>query len=1164
MKHPLPIPDDIHVKRPHALDELIDRLRRDYIVVLLGSSGSGKSKLVEKELIPNLRAGATKGRAGATWRIVSTTPSADPIGKLAAALAEPGALYPKETKPPDLKDRIKRQLLEEPDALRQIYSDAAEVTPFNLLIVVDQLNQLSRFNKLLSTSVIGQDSIPDDVRFISLLLDIARSNIPVYLVLSCDNNYLEYFSRYLGLPEAMSNWRFTLPDISHTDIKKTFDPLLKDEAPGVRAFMEQRIDGNKQDDTHTILTQKLTAVRALIDKQIDDYKALTEQGDLYAMLKFNLSQALALEKWKADPTKDTPLKIYDDMGGLKGIVQYFAEKEVYETMKDPVEGTKSPAASAEQKRCAYIFKSLTGKSGNDQYISYPTPVDKLINYSTHTIDYQKNKNISHAPAEPDIYDTLNFLKKQHESFIIYAASDIYDTLNRFNIKNENFIDRITSPQPIVDINSDVLLMNWERLRTWTDEETSHAQVYRSLVDKAFDYYKKQKHGGKVERPDETLQQSGFLQWIKGGYKKMQLELHRFRKQADQIPEKTESGLYEGSELFSAMKWEIDCQPTEQWAMRYPTKTPKLNEEETNNIKRAFPNEPIDQLSHFKVAQQFLEKSKQFRDAEMDAKQRQLETAVFRQRVAMVLSGIAIVVSILALYYHHAAKEEKRNIEMIQFVRLLEENDILNLPRAIKSDTMLFLSEFIKDTTRINSNALVLNLLVGRGILKIDNDNDTLKSIDFDALLLLDDYIKIQDTLHTKNAGPMIEKLKTLYDRHRQYVASQRNDHRFLQNPPLFNTMYAFVDAEQSQSIFKSIDTFRYNTIINQNCVASVPGQANYYAFGDQFGRVWLQDIRHRRASKKDALREAITCVSFSNNGNNLYIGTVSGKVYRYATNVFINTATAAHELLFQSEFGPVYSIYERSAAEPLLVRSADKLFYTDYNGKGRSQVLNIPLSYVSSTKSDPGQNWLIATGYGQSILYQLDFNRKEVTRRAVFEHNDITVLETACRADYTGRESFLWLAMGSIGGSVWAGKLDLSNLNENNNQSINLGTLDPVFKHTAWRREGPVSGLAFNPRFPQLACSSLEGTIELRNLDSREFLSALGADKPSLSPGESYKTLNRDNDYIMVDNRVQGISAITYLDANNLVIYQNSTSWVMKTNMDAVWQYLSCLFKDCK
>lgn len=1145
MKHPLPIPDDIHVKRPRALDELIDRLRRDYIVVLLGSSGSGKSKLIEKELIPKLAAGATKGRAGETWRIVSTTPSADPIGKLAAALAEPGALYPKETKPPNLKDSIKKQLLEEPDALRQIYSDAAEITPFNLLIVVDQLNHLSRFNTLLTTSAIGQDSIPDDVRYISLLLDVARSNIPVYLVLSCDNNYLEYFSRYLGLPEAMSTWRLTLPDISHTDIKKTFDPLLKDEAPGVRAFMEQQIDDNKQGDPHTILSQMLTAVRALIDKQIEDYKVLTEQGDPYAMLKFNLSQVLALEKWKADPKKDPPLKIYDDMGGMKGIVQYFAEKEVYETMKEPVAKTKSVGASAEQKRCAYIFKSMTGKSGNNQNVSYPTPVDKLISYCTHTVDYQKDKSISHAPAEPDIYDTLN----------------------RFKIKNENFIDWISSPQPIVDINSDVLLLNWERLRSWTDEETSHAQVYRGLVDKAFDYYKK--YGDKVEIPDEALQQKGFWQWLKGGYKKMELELNRFRKQGDQIPEKIESGLYEGSELFSAMKWETDCQPTEQWAMRYPTKTPKLNEEETNNIRRAFPDEPIDQLSHFKVAQQFLEKSKQFRDAEMDAKQRQLETAVFRQRVAMVLSGIAIVVSVLALYFRHEAKEEKRNIEMIQFVRLLEENDILNLPRAIKSDTVLSLSKTIKSNARINSDAQVLDLLVERGVLKIDKENDTLKSIDFDALILLDNYIKIKDTLQPKNMGPMIEKLKALYHRHQHYVASPRNDNRFLQNPPLFNTMYAFIDAEQSMGIFKSaIDTLRQNTIINQNCVANVPMQANYYAFGDQFGRVWLQDIRDRAASRKDTLREAITCVSFSSNGNNLYIGTVSGKVYRYATNVFINTAQAAHELLFQSEFGPVYSIWERSPAEPLLVRSADKLFYMDYNGKGRSKVTNIPLPYVSSTKSDPGQNWLIATGYGKSILYQLDFKTKEVTQRAIFAHEYRTVLETACRADYTGKESFLWLAMGSIGGSVWAGKLYLSNLNGNNNQIINLDDLDdPSFKHTAWHREGPVSGLAFNPSFPQLACSSLEGAIELRNLDSREFLSALGANEPSLEIGENYQTLKSldlDNDRILVDNRVQGISAITYLDANHLAIYQNSTSWVMKTNTDAVWKYLSCLFKDCK
>src|SRR5258705_36694 len=68
-------------------DALIERLQRSHFLAVVGTSGSGKSSLVRAGLLPALRGGMMAG-AGSGWRIAIMRPGSDPIGNLAAALAE--------------------------------------------------------------------------------------------------------------------------------------------------------------------------------------------------------------------------------------------------------------------------------------------------------------------------------------------------------------------------------------------------------------------------------------------------------------------------------------------------------------------------------------------------------------------------------------------------------------------------------------------------------------------------------------------------------------------------------------------------------------------------------------------------------------------------------------------------------------------------------------------------------------------------------------------------------------------------------------------------------------------------------------------------------------------------------------------------------------------
>jgi hypothetical protein len=76
--------------REAEVQRLLENLRRDRFLAVLGQSGIGKSSLVRAGLLPALRAGALPGSA--LWRVLLMRPGAEPAAALAARLlaVQPG------------------------------------------------------------------------------------------------------------------------------------------------------------------------------------------------------------------------------------------------------------------------------------------------------------------------------------------------------------------------------------------------------------------------------------------------------------------------------------------------------------------------------------------------------------------------------------------------------------------------------------------------------------------------------------------------------------------------------------------------------------------------------------------------------------------------------------------------------------------------------------------------------------------------------------------------------------------------------------------------------------------------------------------------------------------------------------------------------------------
>ena len=78
--------------RENQVDAVVDKLAATRFLAVLGSSGSGKSSLVNCGLRPALHRGLMAS-AGTAWRIAQFRPGADPIRAMAQALAQKGVLF---------------------------------------------------------------------------------------------------------------------------------------------------------------------------------------------------------------------------------------------------------------------------------------------------------------------------------------------------------------------------------------------------------------------------------------------------------------------------------------------------------------------------------------------------------------------------------------------------------------------------------------------------------------------------------------------------------------------------------------------------------------------------------------------------------------------------------------------------------------------------------------------------------------------------------------------------------------------------------------------------------------------------------------------------------------------------------------------------------------
>jgi energy-coupling factor transporter ATP-binding protein EcfA2 len=192
--------------RKQQTHALLKQLHANRFLAVVGSSGCGKSSLVRAGLIPSLEAGFLVQDRD-LWKFAIFKPGDSPLRNLASAMVSVTEASATAGAVNDVLETMRRQGAQ---TLVNRLRAAPDSNESNLLVVVDQFEELFRFQQIRTTRV--REEAAD---FVSMLLNLAgQKTAPVHVVLTMRSDFLGECDTFQGLPEAMNNSQYLVPRLT--------------------------------------------------------------------------------------------------------------------------------------------------------------------------------------------------------------------------------------------------------------------------------------------------------------------------------------------------------------------------------------------------------------------------------------------------------------------------------------------------------------------------------------------------------------------------------------------------------------------------------------------------------------------------------------------------------------------------------------------------------------------------------------------------------------------------------------------------------------------------------------------------------------------------------------------------------------------------------------
>jgi uncharacterized RDD family membrane protein YckC len=228
--------------RESQVDTMVNKLVATRFLAIVGTSGSGKSSLVNSGLRPALHRGLMAS-AGSAWRMAQFRPDVNPIHSLARALAANGVLYSEYKEDVPIEEIIETYLHQSEKGVVETFRKARLPEGTNLLVVVDQFEELFRYRKLGTPDGKEQYTISETaIAFVNLLLKAsAEPDCPIYVVITMRSDFLGDCSQFYGLPEAINKGQYLVPRMTRDERRASIAGPVSVGGAGINPVLLTRL-----------------------------------------------------------------------------------------------------------------------------------------------------------------------------------------------------------------------------------------------------------------------------------------------------------------------------------------------------------------------------------------------------------------------------------------------------------------------------------------------------------------------------------------------------------------------------------------------------------------------------------------------------------------------------------------------------------------------------------------------------------------------------------------------------------------------------------------------------------------------------------------------------------------------------------------------------------
>jgi WD40 repeat protein len=372
--------------RESQVDAMVDKLAATRFLAVIGTSGSGKSSLVNCGLRPALHSGLM-ARAGTVWRMAQFRPGSDPMRAMAGALAEDGVLFhDHQGGGMTLGEIVDTTLRMSKLGLIDIYEQAQLAEDVNLLIVVDQFEELFRYRQFGAGQQQNVYGISEEATaFVNLLLAAKeQTRYPIYVVLTMRSDFLGDCTQFTGLAEAINAGQYLVPR------------MIRDEH---RAAIVGPVGVGGSEISPVLLTRLVNDVG--------------DNPDQLSILQHALNRTW--NQWeRSGHSGPLDLPHYEAIGTMAHALDHHAESAYAEL-----------TTTRQQQICDKLFKALTDKATDPRGVRRPTTLGTLCALA--------------GATQTEVTDVINVFRQPSRSFLMPPAKETLEPATVIDISHESLM-----------------------------------------------------------------------------------------------------------------------------------------------------------------------------------------------------------------------------------------------------------------------------------------------------------------------------------------------------------------------------------------------------------------------------------------------------------------------------------------------------------------------------------------------------------------------------------------------------------------------------------------------------------------------------------------------------------------------------------------------------